>query len=70
MCGPWAAEPDAGRHQEQEANMKTLVRVCLPSVDALSLTVCNAAVRVGRHLEAGGQAITNAADKAAKQAIR
>lgn len=50
--------------------MKTLIRVCLPSVDALSLTVCNAAVRVGRHLEAGGQAITNAADKAAKQAIR
>ena len=46
--------------------MKTLISMLLLAVATLSLTACNTVAGVGQDLKAGGQAITNAADKAAK----
>jgi predicted small secreted protein len=43
---------------------KTVLSLLLMALAALSLSACNTVAGVGQDLKAGGQAITNAAEKA------
>lgn len=47
----------------QEIEMKPLLSLLLLAATLLSLTACNTVAGMGQDLKAGGQAITNAADK-------
>jgi predicted small secreted protein len=47
----------------QEIEMKPLLSILLLAATLLSLSACNTVAGVGQDLKAGGQAITNAADK-------